>query len=229
MSGTVCSAVTSTPSPAAPCLRSSSSVAARRQPRLVGDLGRDRDRFGGARRVRVGDQRRGLHSSPSTAARQRPRDPRPRAPRRRTRRRSRGSPSVPAGRRRRSRGPAARAPEPRGRPTRIASRRSAGSRTTPRPTRSLPSSNCGLTIARTRPRARGSGPTAGRTLVSEMKETSTVASEGTKGRSAGCQSPRVAAARSRAPAGPPACARRAGRRRRRPRRPGRRRAAAGSR
>ena len=51
--------------------------------------------------------------------------------------------------------------------------RSAGSRTTPPlPTRSRPTSNCGLTIARQSKRSAAQASTAGRTLVSEMNETS---------------------------------------------------------
>ena len=68
-------------------------------------------------------------------------------PRRRTRGRSRGCPSGRAARRRRSRAPAGRARRRPSATARIASRRSPASRTTPRPTRLRPSSNCGLTIA----------------------------------------------------------------------------------
>ena len=59
-----------------------------------------------------------------------------------------------------------------------ASRRSAGSRTTPARARPLPSSNCGLTIASSAPPGARQPAIAGTTLASEMNETSTVASPG---------------------------------------------------
>ena len=68
--------------------------------------------------------------------------------------------------------------------TQIASRRSAGVADDAPADPLRPSSNCGLTIASTRRRAQA-GTTAGSTLVSEMKETSIVASSGAKGRSSG--------------------------------------------
>ena len=61
---------------------------------------------------------------------------------------------------------------------RNASRRSPAARTTPPlPTRSRPSSNCGLTIARTSPPGART-PIAGSTFASEMNETSIVARSG---------------------------------------------------
>ena len=81
-----------------------------------------------------------------------------------------------------------------------ASRRSAGSRTTPPlPTRSRPTSNCGLTIARqSNSRRRRSASTAGSTFVSEMNETSITIREGGTG-AAASHGPRVDALDHRDP------------------------------
>ena len=177
----------SMPSAASPCLASSSAVATRRQPASRATRDRDRDRLGGGRRVGVGDQGSGLHSSASTAAGPRGlevgdrgapiaaapdeglavalRAGQPRggdAAHRQAElvggeRRRRGSPR--GGRRRRGRR--------RGRPAR------------------LPSSNCGLTIASTSPPGARQRATAGRILASEMKETSTVAKRGGEGQVGG--------------------------------------------
>ena len=145
-------------------------------PGLRGRCGGELDRVGRRRRVRVGDQRGFVVMLPP------PRGPLSdrRSPRRllRTRRRSRGSPSAPAGRRRRSRAPARPSSWAQRATERIASRRSSGSRTTPLPTRSRPSSNCGLTIARISPPGAMQRASAGRIFVSEMNETSTVVSAG---------------------------------------------------
>ena len=73
-----------------------------------------------------------------------------------------------------------------------ASRRSAGSRTTPPlPTRSRPTSNCGLTIARQSKRSAAQASTAGRTLRSEMNETSTTIRSGAYGSAERLERPRV--------------------------------------
>ena len=68
----------------------------------------------------------------------------------------------------------------------IARRCSSGSRTIPpRPTDRRPTSNCGLISATNSPSAWRQETTGGRTRSREMKDTSTVAREGAKGRSSG--------------------------------------------
>ena len=149
------SPTTSMPSAAAPCFSSSSLVATSRQPAsraTATAIATASVAAGGCEWVISAAV---FTLAPPRAATDRaPRGPRPPARRRRTRRRSRDCPSGPAAPRRRSRAPAGRSRAAAWATVRIASRRSAASRTTPRPTRSRPSSNCGLTIARTSPPGR---------------------------------------------------------------------------
>ncbi len=121
--------------------------------------------------------------------------PHPRARPPPARRSSRGCRPGRAAPRRRSR--AATRPAARARSSPIATsaaRRSAASRTTPPlPTRSRPTSNCGLTSARQSKRGAAAARTAGSTLARPMNETSIAIRSGTHGSASGDERARVAA------------------------------------
>ncbi len=97
-----------------------------------------------------------------------------------------------------------------------AARRSSAERTTPPlPTRSRPTSNCGLTRARQSKRGAAQRSTAGSTFVSDMKATSTTIRSGSNGQLTGLHVAGVAALDHRHAARPGAATSAAHRRRRR--------------
>ena len=161
---------------------------------------------------------RGAALTAQPFASQPPRPPRrPRARPRPARRSSRGCRPARAGPRRRSRAAQTPSSPTASSPTATsAARRSDASRTTPPlPTRSRPTSNCGLTSARQSKLGAAAPSTAGSTFPKPMKETSITIRSGAHGSASALERARVACARSPSRAGPGADASAARRRRRR--------------